>query len=98
MEKQAQDVVFKAVARLNEMRDADSRLTAAPGTVIAGPEGQLDSMDLINLLLLIEEELAQAVGQHVDVMSKIGDRVASSASFTVNELTELVQQSVAELN
>ena len=98
MEKQIQDAVFKAVARLNEMRDAASRLNAEPDTVIAGSDGQLDSMDLINLLLFTEEELAQTIGKPVEVMSTLGDRASSSASFTLGELAELIRLKVAEMN
>ena len=90
METQIREAVFAAVARLNEMRDADSRLEAAPDTVIAGPNGQLDSMGLINLLLFTEEEIARTLGRQVDVMSTVGERAASSASFTLNELAELI--------
>jgi hypothetical protein len=85
-----QNAVFTAVARLNEMRDADSRLIAAPETVIAGPDGQLDSMGLINLLLFAEEEVTRALGRPVDVMSTVGDCAATSASFTLSELAELI--------
>lgn len=91
MEQQIQDAVARAVERLNEMRAADSRLAADPATVIAGTEGQLDSMDLINLLLFTEEELANTLGRHVDVMNTLGEHAASQASFTLGELAELIR-------
>ena len=98
METVIQTAVFKAIERLNEMRDADNYLATAPDTVIAGPAGQLDSMGLINLLLFTEEELSQVLKQPVDIMNTIGEQAASSAAFTLRELTELIRQSVDEVN
>ncbi len=91
-ETQIQEAVNTAIARLNEMLDADSQLATTPDTVIAGPEGKLDSMGLINLLLFAEEELSQTLGKPVDVMGTVGDQAASSAAFTLAELTALIQQ------
>ncbi len=92
---QIQEAIGKAVSRLNEMLDADNRLSAEPDTVLAGSDGRLDSMGLINLLLFAEEELGQALGRPVDIMSTVGDRAASSAAFTIGELIELVRQTLA---
>ena len=94
-ETQIQEAISKAIARLNQMLDADSQLDATPDTVIAGPQGKLDSMGLINLLLFAEEELGQALGQPIDVMGTVGDRAASSAAFTLAELSELIRQTAA---
>ncbi|MBT8423043.1 MAG: hypothetical protein HKN56_09250 [Gammaproteobacteria bacterium] len=90
--------VNNAVARLNEMRDADSQLGTDPNTVLTGSEGQLDSMGLINLLLFVEEELAGALGTPVDVMTTVGEQAASSASFTIGELTALIERRANELS
>ncbi len=98
METVIQTAVLKAIERLNEMRDADNCLATAPDTVIAGPAGQLDSMGLINLLLFTEEELSQILGRPVDVMNTIGEQATNSAAFTLRELTELIRQSIHELN
>ena len=98
MDNEIQAAVQTAVARLNEMRDADSQVGTDAGTVIAGSAGQLDSMGLINLLLFVEEELTSALGQPIDVMTTVGEHAASSASFTLDELTQLIRQRASELS
>jgi hypothetical protein len=96
LDNKIQNAVFTAVARLNEMRDSESRLNAAPETVIAGPDGQLDSMGLINLLLFAEEEVTRALGCPVDVVGIVAERAASSASFTLSELAELIAKNTLD--
>ena len=98
MDNEIQEAVHKAVGRLNEMRDADSQLGTATDTVIAGSAGSLDSMGLINLLLFVEEELATALGKPIDVMTTVGEQAASSASFTLGELTDLIGRRASELS
>ena len=98
MEQRTFAAVCRALAKLNEMRGAEGRLEASPETVIAGPEGMLDSMGLINLLLFTEEDLALTFGQPVDIMDTIGERAANSASFTIGELVNVIDARVAELN
>lgn len=92
METKIFDAIYKAIERLNEMRDSDSPLEPSADTVIAGPGGGLDSMGLINLLLFTEEELLQALGHPVEVMSAIGERPANTTSFTIGDLAELIRQ------
>lgn len=82
--------ILGAVGRLNEMRDADSRIEPAAGTVIAGPGATLDSMGLVNLMLFAEEELTREAGQPVDVMSVLGERVTDGSALTLRELADLV--------
>lgn len=50
-------VLFSAVDQLNQELPAGQRLTKTPQTVVLGSGGKLDSLSVVNLLMLTEQKL-----------------------------------------
>ena len=51
------EVIFKAIREYNEQVPAHRRIPEAPETILFGRQGSLDSLGLVNLILLVEEHL-----------------------------------------
>ena len=58
-------IVFDAVDDLNKQLPRNKRLDKSPGTRLAGPGGQLDSLGLVNLMVNTEQKLETALGLEV---------------------------------
>jgi acyl carrier protein len=56
----AQTIVFDAIDVVNRQLPVSRRLQKAPGTVIVGAGGALDSLGVVNFVLAVEEKAAAA--------------------------------------
>ncbi|MBI1371160.1 MAG: acyl carrier protein [Phycisphaera sp.] len=56
----ATDALTSAIDELNTDRADDKKLDTSPDTVLFGIGGSLDSMDLVRLVVLFEQKLAEA--------------------------------------
>lgn len=54
---QIQDAVFAALDDLNQQRGPGEQLAKLPGTRLAGLDGQLDSLGVVNLIVSLEQQL-----------------------------------------
>jgi acyl carrier protein len=57
---QIQTIILDALAMANQAREDDKQLIVSPEAALFGDGGQLDSMDLVALMIDIEEALAEA--------------------------------------
>lgn len=73
-EHEAVEIVYGGLAKLNEERKADSLepLALSSETTLLGVGGQLDSLQFINLIIGIEEQIAQRLDQPVAVVGDNG--------------------------
>jgi acyl carrier protein len=88
--------IYVAIDEANLERDGKPPLEKAPGTPIHGTESALDSLDLVNLIIAIEENLEATFGKPI-VLSD--DRVldAEPSPFEkVASLAEYVEGLLAE--
>jgi acyl carrier protein len=59
--------VFRAIDTLNEMLAPTQQVGKAHDTVLVDTAGSLDSMAVVNLMVFIEDELAQSSGLQLDL-------------------------------
>jgi acyl carrier protein len=59
--------IFRAVDTLNETLAKTQQVKKGGDTVLIDSEGSLDSMALVNLIVFVEDELAQALGRQLDL-------------------------------
>lgn len=64
------EAVYAAIRESNGLMQPDQRLVCTPETVLLGEEGTLDSLGLINLLVLIEEEVGTRLGRTVTLLDE----------------------------
>ena len=97
---QIQDIVFRAIDRVNEVRLVENALPKASGTALLGPDAQLDSMGFVNFVVALEEEIAAGTGLALNVIEDLNSNTDNASKpRTVDELIDFVftriQQTVA---
>jgi acyl carrier protein len=60
--------VFTALDELNQQLPPSRRLAKADTTPLAGPDGHLDSLGVVNLLALVEQKLEEHSGITIDLI------------------------------
>lgn len=64
------DLIYEVVRDFNGQLPPDQRLVSAPETVLIGDGGVLDSLGLINFLVLAEDALTERLGQRVTLLDE----------------------------
>jgi acyl carrier protein len=81
-------VVLESVAELNLQLDASQQLELTPDTQLLGRGSRLDSLGLVNLIVLVEEKAADTFGKSVTIADERAMSQKSSPFRTVRTLSE----------
>jgi len=81
-------VVLESVAELNLQLDASQQLELTPDTQLFGRGSRLDSLGLVNLIVLVEEKAADTFGKPVTIADERAMSQKSSPFRTVRTLSE----------
>ena len=81
-------VVLDSVAELNFQLDDSHQLEPSPETQLFGRGSKLDSLGLVNLIVLVEEKTADAFGKTVTIADEKAMSQKSSPFRTVQTLAE----------
>ncbi len=76
------------IKEMNEERDEDAQLGTDPASILYGSGGELDSLDLVRLVVLFEQQLDEDTGR---VISIADDRAMSQESSHFHTVGSLVQ-------
>jgi hypothetical protein len=57
--------IYRALERANALRESDAALVCAEDTLLYGPEGALDSLGLVSLIMDVEEAINSRTGAAV---------------------------------
>ena len=89
--EQAAALVYGAVDQLNRQLRKDQRLAKSPTTPLAGAPGGVDSLGVLNLLVMAEERIAKAYA--VDIVLADEEALAAEPSpfRTPGSLAEHIQ-------
>lgn len=89
-------IIFEAIDELNEQLPEDRRLDQDVNTILFGESGNLKSLELVNLILLIEEKLEE----EFDVLVSLTDEKAMSPTRspfrTVDRLANYIDLLIME--
>jgi hypothetical protein len=89
-----QDVVFRAIDEVNKQRPAHRHLAKAEHTVLIGPSGGLDSLGLVNLIAVLEQEVETAFHRSINL---IDDDLMSDAPVHFADVASLTRHLTARL-
>ena len=93
-EAEVRQTVFDTIESLNEQLPAARRLPIAIDTPLAGPDGSLDSLGIVNLIAILEQLVEERF--HVS-MSVLDEDPGDGALFaTAGSLTDFVLDRVRE--
>jgi acyl carrier protein len=89
-QKEVLAAVLEAIKGWNELADAEHRLDLAPGTLLLGSSSKLDSLGVVNLILLVEEKVAARFGTPVTLTDERTMLQEPSPFRSVQALTDYV--------
>jgi acyl carrier protein len=81
-------VVLDSVVELNFQLDESHQLKLSPETQLFGQGSKLDSLGLVNLIVLVEEKTADTFGKTVTIADEKAMSQKSSPFRTVQTLAE----------
>ena len=85
--------IFRAVDTLNQTLAKTQQLRKSRDTVLIDSKGSIDSMALVNLIVFVEDELAQAFGRQLDLTG--GDPFEEQDLKTLGSMTEALCRKLA---
>ncbi len=90
------DVVFRAVDEVNQTRPVDKAVVKALDTRLAGPQGSLDSLGLVNLIVAVEENVQIEFGVSVDLANQRAATERTNPLENIASLADYVQTLIRE--
>lgn len=87
-------IIRNAIQELNDIRDGGN-IGSTPDTVLLGPESGIDSIDLINLIVAIEEQVNTTYGQSINLVSEEAMSSHVTAFGTVSSLTAYLEELIS---
>jgi len=97
MKKQLLETIYKSLDEINENLNDAQKLIKDKNTVLFGKDGQLDSLGLVNLLVIIEQNIEDGF----DVSITIADERAMSQKHspfrTVGALVDYIEMILKEI-
>lgn len=85
-EERILQAVFKAIDTVNQARPPAQRLRKAADAALLGSDSPLDSLGLVNLVVAVEEEIAEEFGVTVNLADERMRSMANSPLRTVQSL------------
>ena len=95
--KKIENLIINAIKEINEQLPQEQQLGQSTKTVLFGKDGKLDSLGLVNLLVIIE----QNIEEDFDVIITIADERAMSQKHspfrTVESLVDYIEMLLKEI-
>lgn len=88
--------VHSAVDDLNEILDPSERLDKSPDVALIGIDARLDSLGLVNLIVLVEEKVQQGFGVGITLVDERAMSQSKSPFRTLGSLAEFVEEQLNE--
>ncbi len=90
------DAIGSAVDDLNEILDPDERLGKSPDVALIGQDARLDSLGLVNLIVLVEEKIQEQFGVGITLVDERAMSLSKSPFRTLGSLAEFVEEQLNE--
>lgn len=90
------DAVNGAVDDLNEILGPEERLGKSPDVALIGKDARLDSLGLVNLIVLVEEKIQQEFGVGITLVDERAMSQSKSPFRTLGSLAKFVEEQLNE--
>ncbi len=98
MQAKVHQAIAEAIDDLNVQLSDQSKLTASPETLLYGMDAQLDSLDLVTLIVTVEQKIEDSTGRKITLANEKALSMRNSPFRSVGALAEyalsLLQESV----
>ena len=88
--QQIKDIITKAFEKLNEIRE--NKFILNEDTKFIGNEGILDSLDLVNFIILIEEEIFNKTGKQITLVNENAFSRTKSPFYNMETLSKYIEE------
>ena len=89
------DLIYEAIDVVNEQILVGPKIGKTADTVLLGEEGTVDSLSLVNLVVAVEELVADRLGQTITLVDEETFTDESRPLATVGSLASLVDKKLA---
>jgi len=94
--QQVVDAINSAVDDLNEVLNPEEQLAKSSDVALIGQDARLDSLGLVNLIVLVEEKIQQQFGVGITLVDERAMSQSKSPFRTLGTLAEFVQEQLAD--
>ena len=94
--EQIRQIIYDAIATVNEMLPRGRRLDPSPDTVIVGESGKLDSLELVNFIVPLEEGIERKFHEHITVVDILTEQDVWTVAAMAESLAAQVDAVAAE--
>ena len=88
------EVIYASMRVINEQKEKDDRLELKEDTCLFGRRSRLDSLDLVNLIVDIEQRLAAEFGIEISLTDEKAMSQDNSPFMSVKSLTDYISSLV----
>lgn len=93
---QMTEVIFAAIDEINLQLSAEKRLEKSLDTLLSGRASKLDSLGLVNLILITEENIEDSLGITVNIADQRAMAQEYNPYRTVGSLSQYISQLCSE--
>jgi acyl carrier protein len=90
-------LLYECIDEFNELNDEEMHLSKEPTEILFGKEGKLDSLDLVNLVVMIEEKLEDDLDISVSIASDKAMSQKRSPFRDIQSLADFLVMLIADL-
>ena len=90
------EAINSAVDDLNEVLDPVDLLAKSPVVALIGKDARVDSLGLVNLIVLVEEKIQQRFGVGITLVDERAMSLSKSPFRTLGSLAEFVEEQLAD--
>ena len=88
--KKIEDLIFKTVGEINKELPENQQLIQSSDTIVFGKGGILDSLGLVNLVILLEENIADEFDVDIIIADEKAMSQKRSPFSTIGSLTNYI--------
>jgi acyl carrier protein len=88
--------INSAIDDLNEVLEPAEQLAKSADVALIGQDASLDSLGLVNLIVLVEEKIQQQFGVGITLVDERAMSQSKSPFRTLGTLAEFVQEQLAD--
>jgi hypothetical protein len=87
-EQEIEEAVYRAVDEVNGLLPPDKRLAKSRATALVGDDTVLDSLGLVNFIVVVESSIAEKLGVAISLISEESMSAQPSPFSTIGSLAD----------
>ena len=89
-------VIYEAIEELNQQLPLERRLACSPDTALFGDAGHLNSLNLVNLIVGVEQIVEETFNVGISLMDESADATVDNPFEDVETFSEFVRECISK--